>query len=320
MRQVTFGRTGQKISVIGLGSWAFGGPNVNEGLSVGWSPQSDDDSREALVRSWEMGINHWDTADVYGDGRSEKMMGQAWETVPRDRIFLATKVGWDKGGYDHYYHPDLMRTKLEQSLKNLRTDVIDLYYFHHCLFGKSGEFFEPAMEAMTRFREEGKIRFIGLSDWDSGKILAYAGRVQPDVVQLYRNVADDAYESSGLRGWVDRRGAGVVFFSPLKHGLLTGKYTDVPQFEPGDFRSRLKEFRDMAVIEKMKENRRRLEERFSDHPEPVLHGLVDTLLVDAPTGSVLVGQRNRRQAESAGRLGRPVTEEDARWVRSLYAG
>ncbi|MFQ6615145.1 MAG: aldo/keto reductase [Fidelibacterota bacterium] len=319
MRQVVLGRTGQKVSAIGLGTWAFGGPNLDGDTSVGWSQQSDDDSKDALVRSWELDINHWDTADVYGDGRSERVIGQMWKAVPRDRIFLASKVGWDKGDYDHYYHPSLMRRKLEQSLENMKTDVIDLYYFHHCLFGKSGEFFDGALEAMRRFQEEGKIRFIGLSDWDSKKIMTYAPRVQPDVVQPYRNVSDDTYESSGLKSWVESHQAGVVFFSPLKHGLLTGKYTGPVTFGPGDFRSGKGEFQDMAVIEKMRSNRRKLQERFPGHAEPVLHGVVDALLTDAPTGCVLVGQRNRRQAESAGRLGTPLTEEDARWIRSLFA-
>lgn len=288
--------------------------------AVGWSEQNDDDSKDALLRAWELGIDHWDTADVYGEGRSEKIIGEMWNTVPRDRIFLASKVGWDKGDYDHYYHPRLMGKKVEQSLENLKTDVIDLYYFHHCHFGKSGKFLEPALEAMKRFRDQGKIRFIGLSDWDSRKIATYADRVRPDVIQVYRNVADDEYEESGLKTWVNENQAGVVFFSPLKHGLLSGKYATPPVFGPGDFRSRMEEFQDRSVLKKMMHNRRQLEERFSDHPEPVLHGVIDTLLTDAPTGCVLLGQRNRGQAESAGRLGTSISEEDAQWVKSLYAG
>ncbi|MFQ6673215.1 MAG: aldo/keto reductase [Fidelibacterota bacterium] len=320
MRQVTLGRTQARISVIALGTWSFGGPSINGGVPVGWADQSESDSRRALIRAWELGIHHWDTADVYGRGWAEIVIGKVWDTVPRDSIFLATKVGWDKGSYSHYYHPDLMRQHLEQSLQNLRTDVIDIYYFHHCRFGKSGEYFDSAMDVMLQAQQEGKIRFIGLSDWDMNKIMVYAPRVDPDVIQPYRNVMDDAYESSGLKKWVEDHNVGVAFFSPLKHGLLTGKYTKPAEFPQGDFRSNVDEFADAGVIKKIQKNRDALVARFRDHPEPVLHGLLDSLLADAPTGCVLLGQRNPGQVESAAKVGTAMDPDDVEWVRSLYRG
>ena len=117
-----------------------------------------------------------------------------------------------------------MREQAERSLRNMRTDVIDLYYFHHCDFGPDDVYFDGALETMRRLRDEGKVRFIGLSDWDASRIMRFIERVDPDVVQPYRNLVDDGYESSGLKQWVDRHDLGVAFFSPLKHGLLLGKY------------------------------------------------------------------------------------------------
>lgn len=318
MDRITLGRTNIMVSAISLGTWSFGGPNVTGGKSVGWMGQKDKDSTEALIRAWESGINHWDTADVYGSGKSEKIIGSIWDIVPRDEIFLATKVGWDKGSYKHFYHPDHMRHQLEQSLRNLKTEMVNLYYLHHCLFGKNGEYFNDALDMMHRFKEEGKIRFIGISDWGMNNIMTYAAKANPDVIQAYRNVMDDDYESSGLKAWVDQKNIGVVFFSPIKHGLLTGKYTKPVQFPEGDFRKNIKDFGDKAIIEKMMKNRALLEKRFSQHSEPILHGLVDSLLIDSPTACVLLGQRSLAQVESAAKVGTPLSQDDTEWVKSLY--
>ena len=93
------------MSAISLGTWSYGGANKQGEIPVGWEGQQDNDSINALLRCHEIGINHWDTADVYGNGRSEKVIGSLWEQIPRADIFLATKVGWDAGDYGHFYHP-----------------------------------------------------------------------------------------------------------------------------------------------------------------------------------------------------------------------
>ena len=171
MEYITLGRTKEKVSRISLGTWSYGGPNTLSGNHpVGWSGQDDNDSTNALTKAYESGINHWDTADVYGDGHSEKIIGGMWGDLPRNEIFLATKVGWDMGPYDYWYHPKHMRTNMERSLKNLKTDTVDLMYLHHCNFGKNNEYFDSALEVVNRFKEEGKTRFVGLSDWDLFKI------------------------------------------------------------------------------------------------------------------------------------------------------
>ncbi len=317
MKQVVLGRTNEKVSTISLGTWSYGGGNKSGDSSVGWAGQDDDDSRAALARSWEVGINHWDTADVYGNGRSEKIIGAMWRTIPRKEIFLATKVGWNKEGFDTWYHPSMMRRHVEHSLRNLQVDEIDLYYFHHCNFD-SDTAFEDAVELMRRFKEEGKIRFIGLSDWDSNKIMKYIERVDPDAVQPYRSVFDDMHHSSGLKDWIEDNNIGVCFFSPLKHGLLTGKYAEPATFPDGDFRQNVNEFGDADVIQRMLENKVVLEKKFKDHPQPVIHGVVDALLTDAPTGCILLGQRNVDQVNAAAELGEALSEEDSRFVKDLY--
>ena len=318
MRKIILGRTGAEVSAISLGTWSYGGANKSGKLPVGWAGQSNNDSTSALKRAWELGINHWDTADVYGNGRSEQVIGSMWKSIPRNNIFLATKVGWDRGYKKRWYDIDVMRQNMERSLKNLKTDCVDLIYLHHCNFGNNNEYFDEAIAVIRKFKEEGKTRFIGLSDWSSKKIRQFIERCDPDVVQPLRNVVDDSYESSGLKQYIDDHNLGICFFSPIKHGLLLGKYTEPAQFEDGDFRSHEKAFSDMEFLQKMLYNKAKLDGRFSDHLNPVMHGVVNALFSDSPTGCALLGQRNVDQVEAAATLGDLLSNEDSDWVKNLY--
>ncbi|MCS6911647.1 MAG: aldo/keto reductase [Myxococcales bacterium] len=317
-RTIRLGRTGVQVPVIGLGTWSFGGLNVNRGVSVGWAGHDDGQAQAALATAYELGLTHWDTADVYGNGRSERLIGTMWSSVPRSRIFLATKFGYHRGPAEHPYEPSFMRARLEESLRNLRTDVIDLYYLHHCDFGPQDRQLEGAVATARRFQKEGKVRWIGLSDWDARRIRRYADVVDPDVVQTYRNVVDDDYEASGLRRWVEDNDRGVVFFSPLRHGLLLGKYAAPVEFPEGDFRRNVTGFRDPETIRRMQQARQALIERFPNHREPVLHGLCGALLSGQKNACVLVGLRNPDQVRAAATIGEPLSAEEAAWVRARY--
>jgi len=318
MRKVVLGRTNVEVSAISLGTWAYGGANMSGRFAVGWAGQSDSDSKGALLSAWENGINHWDTADVYGEGRSEAIIGDMWDRVPRNDIFLATKVGWDRGPFPNWYDRRHMLHNMERSLNNLKTDCVDLIYLHHCNFGKNGEYFDDALGVVKDFKDQGKTRFIGLSDWSNINILKYIKKCDPDVVQPYRNVMDDSYVESGLASYVNQNNIGVCFFSPIKHGLLTGKYDRPTSFNHGDHRSGIKEFANQEIIDKMKQNKKLLDERFSTHAHPTMYGIINALFTDAPSGCVLLGQRNTTQVEIATLLGGLMSEEDSSWVRSLY--
>ena len=317
---IRLGKTGVQVPRVALGTWGHGGPKLVGKHPVGWSGYDRQAARNALLLAFERGLTHWDTADVYGDGRAERSIGALWSQVPRDRVFLASKVGWEAGGYKHYYHPEQVRKQLELSLTNLRSDYIDLYYLHHCDFGPADEHLDATIDLLHEFREEGKIRFIGLSDWKSEKVARYAPVVHPDVVQPYRNVVDDSWERSGLKDWVESDEAGVAFFSPLKHGLLLGRYQEPPALGVGDHRNRVPGFKDPDQLKHFRDCRAAIEERFSSLPHPVLSCLVGALLTDAPTGCVLVGLRQPRHVEAAALVGSPLSEEDAAWVRKLYRG
>jgi aryl-alcohol dehydrogenase-like predicted oxidoreductase len=131
MRKITLGRTNQTVSAISLGTWSFGGASMSGKIPVGWANQSETDSKNALRRSWEVGINHWDTADVYGDGKSESIIGEiAGHKIPRNDIFLATKLGWDRGPYPEWYNPKHMRNNFETISKNLKIRFRRLNYIY----------------------------------------------------------------------------------------------------------------------------------------------------------------------------------------------
>lgn len=318
MHKVRLGRTDVSVPSIGVGTWAHGGPlRVGED-DVGWTGHDDEKSTGALVRAHDLGLVHWDTADVYGLGHSEKLIGSLWSRVPRDEIFLASKVGWDSGEYEHPYHPKLIRRKIEESLQNLQVDHIDLYYLHHCNFGENAELRDDASELMYRFRDEGKIRFIGLSDWDSNAVMTHIEKIDPDVVQICRNVCNPLFQESGLKAYVEKTDTGVVFFSALNQGLLLGKYTEPITFDEGDSRNRIDGFGDQEVIDLMLRARREIEARYPDHPQPLLHALVGSLLADSPAACVLVGQRNPGQVDSAAAAMDVLSEKEARWVVDLY--
>ncbi len=317
MRRIRLGRTEAEISAVGIGTWAHGGPKSVGGHEVGWSGHDDAEAASAVLEAYAAGVDHFDTADVYGDGRAEGILGGLWDQIPRESVFLASKVGWDPGPYGQFYHPDLVASRLDRSLELLRTDHLDLYYLHHCDFGPGDERLDPVLEVLARAREAGKFRHLGLSDWASEKVLRVGRRVEPDVVQVYRNVLDDQYVTSGLASWVEERDLGAVFFSALKHGVLLGKYGEPVSFPKGDMRNGITEFRDPEALARFARCRKAVESRLSEHPEPVLHALIGALL--GQKGScALLGMRNRRQARAAAQLGQALTAEDAEWIRTIY--
>jgi aryl-alcohol dehydrogenase-like predicted oxidoreductase len=318
-----FGRTGLIVPTISLGTWAHGGENLAGTHEVGWSGHDDEAARMALSLAHARGITHWDTADVYGNGRSEELIGQMWSRgVKREDIVLASKVGWYRGDFPHFYHPALVRQQLEASLTRLRTDHIDIYYLHHCDFGPDDRWLDPALEVIREAQKAGKIRFIGLSDWDDHAIMRVIARVDPDVVQPYRNVTHDHFHESGLAAWCDHHDLGVAFFSPLRHGLLLGKYTQPTTFPHGDFRNTDPGFRDANTLRRLAENAAALSRRFGDrNPEPVIAALVAACLSDVRNATVLLGQRHVGQVEAAAMAADLRLElEELAWVRSLYFG
>lgn len=318
-----FGRTGLMVPRVSLGTWAYGGENLAGTAEVGWSGHDEGQAIAAMQHAYLRGLTHWDTADVYGNGRSEELIGSMWARgIPRDKITLASKVGWFRGDYPHFYHPDLVREQIDGSLRRLKTDTIDVYYLHHCDFGPDDRWLEPALDVVREAKAAGKIRFIGLSDWDDARLMRHLQTVDPDVIQPCRSVTHDEYHASGLAAWVDHHDLGVAFFSPLRHGLLLGKYTEPTTFPHGDFRNSDPVFKDAAALARIAANAKVIRERFADRSsEPVIAALIAACLFDAKNATVLLGQRTPSQVEAAyAAASLPLEFEELAWIRSLYFG
>lgn len=317
MRRLTLGRTGLDVPAVSVGTWGHGGPQRSERHAVGWSGLDDDAARDALRAAWRAGLDHWDTADAYGSGHSERLIGSLWSEIPRREIVLASKVGWERGPV-HGYEPRQMRAQIEGSLARLRTDSIDIFYLHHCDFGADDRYLEGAIELVREFRDAGAIRWVGLSDWDNGKVARYAPIVEPDVVQVYRSVLADDYRSSGLQAWVRDHRAGVCFFSPLQHGLLLGRYRRPTEFEAGDHRSRRPEFRDQRLLDHLRECRAAVEARFPTLPQPLLSALISAVVADEPGACALLGMRTPDHVAAAAEIDTELDAAEVAWVRDLY--
>jgi len=146
--QRVLGRCGIQASAVGVGCWPLGGPDQNLGLPMGWAEIDEAVAVSGLQRAFELGATLFDTADVYGHGRSERLLGRLVAQVPRDAVVLVSKVGYFVGTAPHGYHPGHMRRQLEQTLENLGTDHLDVYSLHHGDFGPDDRYLDGAIEAM----------------------------------------------------------------------------------------------------------------------------------------------------------------------------
>ncbi|QOC94421.1 aldo/keto reductase [Micromonospora craniellae] len=160
--QRILGRTGMAVPALGIGCWAIGGPDHNLGLPMGWSTGTDAASVEGLRRAYALGARLFDTADVYGHGHSERLLGGLVSEVGREDLVLVSKVGYFAGTAAHGYEPRHMRRQLAQSLDNLGTDYLDIYFLHHNSFGPDDQYLEAAAAMMRELRAEGLIRAVGM--------------------------------------------------------------------------------------------------------------------------------------------------------------
>ena len=230
------GRTGLRVSEIGFGAWAIGG---NE-FGNSYGSIDDAESEKAVLKAYECGVNFFDTADVYGFGRSEKILGSALKEV-RHNVILATKVGGNF--YRQSVRMDFSRSYINfaiaESLKRLETDCIDLYQLHN----PSLEMIEEGtiFETMEALKQQGKIRFYGLSIHDPREGIEAIrrrmrdGAAAPDAIQVVFNIVDQA-ASKELFPLAKDQNIGIIAREPLANGFLTGKYSGESKFEQGDIR------------------------------------------------------------------------------------
>ncbi len=317
------GGSGVDVSPVIFGAWAVGGWM--------WGGADEADSIRAIRASIDRGVTTIDTAAVYGQGYGEEVVARAIEGR-RDRVQIATKCGmrWDaEGGSDPWktqdrqghdvtiYRnsgPGSIAHECEQSLKRLKVDVIDLYQVH---WPDTTTPVEQTMAALVKLQEQGKIRAIGVSNYDASWIKRAAAAapiasLQPPFSLIQRKIEAD------ILPVCREHGIGVIVYSPMERGLLTGTVTPDRQFPADDHRSKHKFF--------TPENRRRVLESL-DKVRPIAesHGaslaqvVINWTIQEPGITAALVGARNADQAEhNAGALDFTLTPDERAAIRAAF--
>lgn len=218
METVQLGSQGPQVSRIAFGAWAAGGH--------GWGDVDDRETVAAIRRSIELGANFIDTAEVYGNGHSEEIVGRAINGIPRDDVFVATK----RDASD--LSAGAIKKAVDGSLKRLQLDYVDLYQMH---WPDPKVDVHESMQAMVDLVRDGKVRYIGASNFDVPLLMAclevrHLDSLQPPLDMLKRDVEAE------ILPFCRDHGIGVIVYSPMAKGLLTGKYKPADTFPSGDFR------------------------------------------------------------------------------------
>jgi aryl-alcohol dehydrogenase-like predicted oxidoreductase len=219
LRTSPLGDTGLEISRVGFGAWAIGGG----GWEFGWGPQQDDESIAAIHRALELGVNWIDTAAAYGFGRSEEIVGRALRGLP-ERPYVFTKSSLLDDGTRHVRHVlkrDSILREAEGSLRRLGVDAIDLYQIHWPI---PDEDIEEGWAAMATLKERGLVRHIGVSNFDASQLRRIQSIAPVETLQPPYSLIDRAAEAEVLP-FSERHGIGVIVYSPMGSGLLTGGIT-----------------------------------------------------------------------------------------------
>jgi aryl-alcohol dehydrogenase-like predicted oxidoreductase len=244
LRTTTLGSTGLEITRVGFGAWAVGG-----GGERGWGPQADDESIAAIHRALELGVNWIDTAAAYGFGRSERVVGQALAAVD-ERPYLFTKASLLDDGTRHIRHVlkrDSILREAEASLQRLGVDAIDLYQIHWPI---PDEDIEEGWAAMAELKERGLVRHIGVSNFSADQLRRIQSIAPVETIQPPYSLIDRAAEAEILPH-AQRDGIGVIVYSPMGSGLLTGAMTRerIAILPADDWRSRDVRFAEPQISE-----------------------------------------------------------------------
>jgi aryl-alcohol dehydrogenase-like predicted oxidoreductase len=315
MKTKRLGNSDLSITPVGFGAWAIGG----SGWEFGWGEQDDKASVAAIHRALELGVNWIDTAAVYGMGHSEEIVAVALRTWPGPRPYVFTKCGlrWDERGYIHRsLTADSIRRECEDSLRRLNVDVIDLYQIHW-----PTEDLEEGWTAMAQLQKEGKVRWIGVSNFNveemrRAKAIAPITSLQPPYSLVRREVEE------GTLPYCRSEGLGVIVYSPMASGLLTGTMTRerAASLPDTDWRSRDLEFQEprlsknLALVERL----RQVGQKYGRPPGQVA---VAWVLRNAAVTAAIVGARSAQQVEgNVGAAELNLTDEEIADIegRNIY--
>ena len=275
-----------------------------------------------LHRACEVGINLLDTADVYGDGHSERMIGKFLQDVARAEMIIASKVGWFRGTAPNAMQPAHVRHQLEQALINLGTDYVDLHCFHNTNFGPNDMYLEEAADTMRQLQTEGKVRVIGQLAYGYHDFLRVCPVTRPDVLQFGYSAFGSGFDKpeTNIFRWAEAQNLGMVLFGPLAQGLLLDKFDpeNPPKFGDGDIRG------GGYTRERLLDTRRRLQplkERFGGEVQDLVRVALQYALAQSPLACVIPGFKNARQVDSnAEAAAPPLTADEGAFVKQALQG
>ena len=309
MQTRKLGNSDLHITPVGYGAWAIGG----SGWQFAWGSQNDNDSIAAIHRSLELGVNWIDTAAVYGLGHSEEVVARALKTWSGPRPYIFTKCGlrWNtNGNVKKVLSSDSIRREMEDSLRRLSVDMIDLYQIHWPPDPDSAEL-EEGWSTLDSLQQQGKVRWIGVSNFSVQQLrraqaVASVTSLQPRYSLVHREVEDQDLP------YCRRENIGVIVYSPMASGLLTGAMTRerAAKLPKDDWRRSDPDFtepnlsRNLALVECLRQIARR-------HNRSTGEVAIAWTLHNAAVTGAIVGARNARQAEGVMRAGEiRLTDED----------
>ncbi|MEY2412652.1 MAG: hypothetical protein QOD84_1258 [Acidobacteriaceae bacterium] len=310
------GNSDLHITRVGYGAWAIGG----SGWQFSWGSQDDEESIAAIHRALELGVNWIDTAAVYGLGHSEEVVGRALKDWRGSRPYVFTKCGLRGNARDEVQKvlkPDSIRGEVNDSLRRLAVDVIDLYQIHWPPDPDSTEL-EEGWSTLADLKREGKVRWIGVSNFNVQQLhraeaVAPITSLQPRYSLVHREIEDH------LLPFCRRENIGVIVYSPMASGLLTGAMTHerAAKLPKDDWRSGHPDFtepqlsRNLALVAVLQEIARRHNRSAGEV------AIAWTLLHPAVTGAI-VGARNARQADGVMRAGElRLSDEDVTEIETF---
>jgi aryl-alcohol dehydrogenase-like predicted oxidoreductase len=290
------GNTEFRITPIGFGTWAIGGD-----WAFGWGQQDDAESLAAIRHALDLGINWIDTAAIYGLGHAEEIVARALEelgSARRPHVFTKCSLVWDeKGNVSHSLKRQSIRRECEASLRRLRTETIDLYQVHWPAApgsppGDAVPDLEEGWSALAELQREGKVRYIGLSNFDVAQMerarrIAPINSLQPPYSLLMPGIEQDVLP------YCRRHNLGVIAYSPMHSGLLTGSFSRqrVASLAPGDWRRNSPSFQEPALSRALQavEVLRQIGRRHGRSPGEV--AIAWTLRRPEVTGAIVGGRR-----------------------------
>jgi aryl-alcohol dehydrogenase-like predicted oxidoreductase len=308
------GRSGPTITTVGFGAWAAGGP-----WQVGWGPQDDNDSIAAIRRSLDLGCNWIDTAAIYGLGHSEEVVGKAIQGFPREQAMVFTKCGRVvKEGAERPsgdLRPETIRRECEASLKRLGIETIDLYQIHwpQCEYGTP---LEESWATLAALQDEGKTRYLGVSNFSVEQLaiceaIRHVDSLQPPYSLLRRDVETE------ILPWCRENGVGVIVYSPMQAGLLSGSF-DIGRVAPDDWRRNNPLFQEPKLSENL---------AFVERLWPIAerHGrtvgqlaIAWTLANPAVTGAIVGARRPAQVEENVAAMGWTLTDAELAEIEAAY--